>query len=289
MNRVLSYLFYGIDTLGLGFPVVALAWSLLLGQCMSLVYIPEAPYTMLALMVWVTVLLTRLFRAMEQTGLRKSSVLLLNFPGGWPVLVSVCALALGIVVWLSLYVVGLRILEFAWYPLAFLVLYSYQVISKLGSVRVPLLAFLFGGLAFAYGCALVVWYSAAIYSVYSFLVDQRTLYLGVLMMIFLLAIYLWGKEDEEKRLMESLEEDWDEEEMNARLMVWVSVPLLILGAFSLYSGYHSQEGSQWFFYSIALSALSLHVLNHLFRRFSFSNVRVLGFLCLVLPVGVFYL
>lgn len=276
LTRTPYYLW--LDKLGLEFPLIALAWSWLLGQSMSLVYLPSAPYIMLALVVWSSVLTVRLCRHEAAQNSEE------NFPGGRWSMISIIVLSLSAVLWMALYMVGFGIIEFCKYPLILIICYGWLYLFSVGTRRLPVLALFCGGLAFAYGCAVPVWYSAAVYSVWAFLVDQRTLYIAVLMVMFLISLELWKEEDR----------DWengvhaDEEEEEARLLVWVSFPLLVLSAFSLFFAYNNGTDSEWVFYSIAISAGLLHILNKYHNRFSMPMLKVLSFICMVLPATIRY-
>lgn len=260
------------DRLGICFPVVALIWSWILGNSMHLVYLPWAPYAMLALTVWSMVLLTRMCRGDKED----------EFPGGnWGmscvVFVSVVA-----VVWMALNVVGLGILKFSYLPGVLMVIFLINHLLYASRDRLPLVTYLLGGLAFAYGCAVPVWYSAAIYSLPGFMVDRRTLCLGLLMFICILAGELWKRERKDAEVYAEM--DWEEEE--ARIMVWISVPLMIIAAFSLFQAYVLGTSSEWVYYSIAISAILVHVLSRHHLKFSLYQLRLLLFVCMVVPAVV---
>ncbi len=259
-----------LDRLGAGFPLVALIWSWILGNSMHLVYLPWAPYAMLALTVWIMVLLTRMCSRGQTTRV---------FPGGWWVAGLVILASLGAILWMALFVVGFGISEFSLFPAVLLVIYTFNQILSRFSRKLPIFTFFLGGMAFAYGCAVPVWYSAAIYSVPGFIVDQRTLYLGLMMFLFLMANELWKRERAEYEL--GSEMDWEEEE--ARLMVWVSLPLLILAGFCLYLAYVWGNSGAWYFYSLAISSGLMHVLNRSRFRLTMSQLRLLLFVCLIVP------
>lgn len=260
------------DRLGICFPLVALVWSWILGNSMNLVYLPWAPYAMLALMVWGMVLLTRMCRGDKAS----------EFPGGNLGMIVVVTGAAVAILWMALFVVGLGILQFSYLPAALMGVYLFNHVLYAGRGKLPLITYLLGGMAFAYGCAVPVWYSAAIYSLPGFIVDQRTLFLGLLMFICILAAELWKRERLE--VESGVEMDWEEEE--ARIMVWVSVPLMILAGCCIYLAYSQKNSSEWVYYSIAIAAVLVHLLSRYHLRFSLYQLRLLMFVCLVVPAIV---
>lgn len=262
------------DRLGIGFPIAALIWSWILGNSMQLVYLPAAGYAMLFLTVWVMVLMTRMCRGEGK----------LHFPGGRLGMTFFIFCSILAILWMALFVVGFGIMDFSLLPAGLLVIYTLNQMLLGSSGKLLLVTYFIGGMAFAYGCAVPVWYNAAIYSVHLFIVDQRILYLGLLIFISLTTNELWKRERE---LVDSQEPvDWEEED--ARLMVWVSIPSFILVGLCLYLAYTYGSTTAWVFYSIAISAALMHVLNKSRDRFSLLQLRWMMFLVLVLP-GVFQL
>lgn len=260
------------DRIGVGFPLTALVWSWILGNSMLLVYLPWAPYAMLALTVWVMVLTTRLCQGEDKW----------KFPGGkWAMGVAIVG-SIAAILYMALFVVGFGIIEFALLPAALLVVYTLNQLLLGGPGKLLLVTYFVGGMAFSYGCAVPVWYSAAIYSLPLFVVDQRNLYLGFLIFIFLMTKELWKRE----RLLGEVDEYVDWEEEDARLVVWVSVPLLILVGLCLYLAYSYGSATAWVFYCIAISAAVMYVLNKYRACFSLIQLRWLLFVVLMLP-GLF--
>lgn len=234
---------------------------------------------MLALTVWVMVLITRLFQ--KDKG---------RFPGGKWGMIFVIAGALSAITWMALFVVGLGILEFSTFPAMLLVIYLLNQALLSGTGRFLVVTYFIGGLAFAYGCAVPVWYSAAIYSLHSFLFDARTFFIGLLIFMAQTTSEVWKRE---RYLLETdVRANWEDED--ARVVVWVSIPLMLLVGLCLLWGYRmSKEGTygdsgMWVFYSIAICAGMIHVLNKIRHGFNMQQLRWMLFIALVLPALLFH-
>lgn len=262
------------DRMGVGFPLTALVWSWIMGNSMRLVYLPWAPYAMLALTVWVMVLTTRLCEGADKW----------RFPGGRWAMGAAIFCSVAAILYMAFFVVGFGIIEFAFLPAALLVIYTLNQLLLGSSGKLLLFTYFVGGMAFSYGCAVPVWYSAAVYSWPLFVVDQRNLYLGFLIFIFLMTKELWRRERQLAYTFDYV--DWEEED--ARLVVWVAVPLLILVGLCLYLAYSYGSTTAWVFYCIAISAALMYVLNKYREHFSLIQLRWLMFVVLVIP-GLFQL
>lgn len=193
--------------------------------------------------------------------------------------------AVGVVVWMACYVVGLAILEFSLVPGILMGAYVLRCMAESEGRREYRVGYrLFGAFAFAYGCAVPVWYSAAIYSVYGFVVDRRTICLGFLVFFYMVANDLW-------RRLGGMEygsrEEYEEEE--SMLFVWVSFPLLLLAGICLVIAYRYAGASAWVFYGVSISAGLLHVLNRRSGVMAVERLRFYGCVAMLVPVLVLWL
>lgn len=260
-----------VEYLGIAYPILALSWSWILGNSMYLVYLPWAPYAMLFLVIWAGVLTMRLCQKDKRD----------FFIGGrWGMLVIISGAAYA-VLWMAFFVVGFGISEFSSIPVFFFVLYSMRFLIRKYKDQGGYLLQFCGALAFAYGCAVPPWYSAAVYSIYGFLTDRRTLFIALLVFLYAVANRFWESMHADNG------EEMDLEEEYSKMFVCVSLPLLILTGLSIFVAYNLDVSSSWVYYSIAVSAGLLHLLNTKSLGFSMERLHFLAVVALILPVIIF--
>jgi hypothetical protein len=266
------------NLLSLDAPLVAVVWLYMLAKTWGVDYHPEHEYVALALVVWVLYVTDRLLDAavlgntsrckerhrFHQRHWRK-------FTAG-AVIAGITALVL-VLNNSPMAIFGYLLVE------AFLIagFFALALFAPPGD-DIPYVKNILGGLAFAFGTALVA-------HVYRF--DRRIIDLilwsnefkafAVLCILNISAIDLWEHASRS-----------DDQEVKAQDELALTLPLTLLGGAALFYALQAQEqSSRPFFYAILTGAALLHILNRQRARFSMESLRVLADAALVAPLLVF--
>jgi hypothetical protein len=261
-----------LNLMGLDAPLVAVTWLFLFAQTWRVNYHPLEVYVTLALMVWTVRIVAKMiegamlaredgFATRHRVTLRRVALV----TGMLAVVLTVIYFPLSVYNYLLLGAV----LVLGYFALA--------LFSSSEDNEVSYAKHVVGGVAFAYGTALMAHVYLPTLGIYEMLVSREFLCLAVLCLLASSATDLWthaaNVEDREVKAADELA---------------LSLPLTLLGAASLVFAVQADGmGSRPFFYAILTGAALLQVLNRTRGRFQISTLKVLASLCLLIPGLVF--
>jgi hypothetical protein len=143
--------------------------------------------------------------------------------------------------------------------------------------EVPHAKNIFGGVAFAFGTALIAHIYRYEYDIYDMLFSREFVCFAVLCVLNISAISLW----EHAARTPDIETKAGDE-------LTLTLPLILLAAVSLgHALLDSELSTRSFFYAILTGAGLLYVLNRMRAGFPLATLRVLADIAMLLPVLVF--
>ncbi len=267
------------NLLSLDAPLVAVAWLYMFAKTWGVNYHPEHEYVVLGLVVWVLYVADRLLdaavhgespRCQERHRFHRRHRR--KFMVG-VVIAGITAVVLvltrsPVAVFSYLLVEGFLIAGF----------FAMVLFASPGTDEMPYAKNILGGLAFAFGTAMVA---------HVYLYDKRVVDLvlrsrefiafAVLCILNISAIDLWEHASRTEDV-----------EVKAQDELALTLPLTLLGGASLFFALQAHEqSSRPFFYAILTGAALLHVVNRTRARFSMESLRVLADAALLAPLMVF--
>lgn len=261
-----------MNWIGLDAPLVAVTWLFLFAQTWRVNYHPWEVYVTLALIVWTIRIAAKMiesamlareqsFTMRHRTTLQRAATI----SGVLALILTVLNFPLS--VYNYLLVGGVLVLGY----LA-LTLFSSSEENEVSYAKHAV-----GGIAFAYGTALMAHVYLPTLGVFEMLISREFLCLAVLCLLASSATDLWTHAARA-----------DDQEVKAADELALSLPLTLLGAASLVFALQAETmGPRPFFYAILTGAALLQVLNRTRGRFRISTLKVLASLCLLIPGLIF--
>jgi len=261
-----------INLLGLDAPLVAVLWLFLFAKTWRVNYHPWEAYVALGLIAWTVRIVVKLLESVMADD--KTTFQMVHRKG-----LRLIAVLAGITA-LILTVLNFPLSGYNYLFVGLILVVSYIALTLFSSPEhgeIPYGKHAVGGIAFAFGTALMAHAYLPSLEIKELLYSREFICFALLCLIASAAVDLWSRTSRD-----------GETESRVQDEIALSLPLTLLGAASLIFAVQTESMiARPFFYGILTGAALLQVLNRMHHRFTFDNVKVLTSVCLLIPGIIF--
>ncbi|MFC7337063.1 hypothetical protein ACFQY0_07735 [Haloferula chungangensis] len=270
-------------------PLVAVAWLFMFARAWRVDFHPWQAYAALGLTVWIIYVVDRLI----DVRMRSPDDPMLGsrhhfHQKHWKKFLLGVVVAAATVLWLTLTYLPVEVIGYS-IPIMLLVGVFFALVVMVPATRdIPYLRNIVAGMTFGMGTALVAHVYVPMEPFWIMMQSREVISFGVLCVLNISAIHLW----EHSRLS-------NDPEIRAADEISLTLPLILLGAASLWFAYQDNPGmfggsvadtdplTRPFFYGVLISAALLQVINRTRERYSMDALRCLADAAMIVPLPLF--
>lgn len=266
------------NLLSLDAPIVAIVWAWMFAQTWRVQWVNANVYYLLGGIVWIIYVLDRFLDNQTSNGARaKISSRHAFHAQHWtslkPVVFIILGFCLAMVIQLPLGIF--------WHAIPVLILVSIYFFLALLSggqnSETSLFKNMIAGLTFSFGVALGIHFFRPSTHWLELIINTQMWVFAILCMCNITAIDVWEASRSSV-----------EKELKGYYEISLTIPLLLLVAFSLFQGLTGDDYAKPFYFSIIIAAGLLQIINKNRRLFSLDALRGLADLALIAPAPVFW-